>query len=819
LKLTTQQIDEVLKDKRKGLLSNGDIEWVSTDSRSTQNHDKTIYFALIGKNHNGHDYISELIEKGVQYFVVQQIPAGLENKAVFWVVENTLSALHQLAIYYRSLFDFPVIAITGSNGKTIIKEWLNFLISPEYSIIRSPKSYNSQIGVPLSILLMNEFHNLGIFEAGISTVSEMENLEKIIQPNIGVLTNIGSAHDEGFENTNQKIKEKLKLFVHCDKIIFQRNENVEQTIREDYNFKAIECFTWGFLDDTANVNVITEQNNQNIRIYATYLNVQYDFVIPFIDEASIENAISCLCVLLHFNYDKNVIQERMSDLYPVNMRLQVKPAINRCTIIDDSYSADYQSLSIALDFLEHQKQHQKKTVILSDILQSGLSQENLYSKVFSLLNKNSIHRIIVVGSQIGIYSQNIQNVSFFTNTDELLKNIESLHLENETILIKGAREFQFEKIVKALEYKKHETVLEVNLNAISHNLNYFKSKLNSKTKIMVMIKAFGYGNGGYELAKLLEHHHVNYLGVAFADEGITLRNSGIKIPIMVMNPEISSYYSIVQNKLEPEIYNLRGLLSFLNVLKELNIKNFPIHLKLDTGMHRLGFEDDEIQKLINTIIDNSYIQVKSILSHLAASDEINLKDFTQNQIDLFDKMSSAIMKILPNKPIRHIANTSGISNFPQAQFDMVRLGIGLYGVSNDESEIKFLQNVSTLKTVISQIKTIKVNDSVGYGRKFIAKKTTKIATVPIGYADGISRALSNGKGYFNVMGKKAQIVGNVCMDMIMIDVTEVNCKEGDEVIVFGEEPSVVELAKILNTIPYEILTGISHRVKRIFYRD
>jgi len=502
----------------------------------------------------------------------------------------------------------------------------------------------------------------------------------------------------------------------------------------------------------------------------------------------------------------------------VEMRLEVKNGINNCSIIDDSYSSDFQSLKIALDFLESQKKNAAKTVIVSDIFQSGFSNEELYSKVAQLIADNKVSRVIGIGSTISSFKHKFSNCITFQNTAEFISDFETLDFANETILIKGARSFRFEEIVSLLEEKTHETILEINLNSISHNLNYFKSKLAPDVKIMVMVKAFGYGNGGLEIAKLLEHHKVDYLGVAFADEGISLKNGGIKLPIMVLNPESTSFQSIIQYHLEPEIYSLKGLKAFLKIAKEKNLKNFPIHIKLDTGMHRLGFEENTIEELISNLKNNPSIQVQSILSHMATSDDMQHYDFALSQIQLFEKLSSKLIKELNINPVRHILNTSGISNFPNAQYNMVRLGIGLYGVSNDRTEQKYLENVGTLKSIISQVRTIPAGDSVGYGRRFMAEKETKIATIPIGYADGISRLWGNEAGYVVIKNLKAPIVGSICMDMLMVNVTGIECKEGDSVIIFGESPTVTEMADVLKTIPYEILTSISQRVKRVFFR-
>lgn len=815
MNLVTENIESLLDSKWNKNPAGETIDSISIDSRSLQNNEKTLFFALAGANNDAHKYLKELITKGVRNFIVTHIPNGLEGKANFLIVENTLKALQKTASYYRSLFSFPIIGVTGSNGKTIVKEWLNFLLSPDYNIIRSPKSYNSQVGVPLSVLAINEQHNLGIFEAGISTVSEMGKLQKIIQPTIGILTNIGSAHDEGFANLEEKIKEKMLLFNDSEVVIYQKNNTVEQFISS-----KTKAFSWSFTDATATVFVSKkEHTHENTLIEYTYKGSVSILKIPFVDDASIENVISCLLVLLYLEYDSKIIQNRIELLYPIEMRLQVKKGINNCSLIDDSYSSDFQSLKIALDFLESQKQHQKKTVILSDIFQSGLSNEVLYSKVAELIISNKISRFIGIGETVSTLETKLPNAVFFKDTDEFSLHLEELNFENETILIKGARSFQFEEIVSALAEKTHETVLEINLNAISHNFNFFKSKLKPNTKMMAMVKAFGYGNGGFEIAKLLEHHKVDYLGVAFADEGISLKTAGIKLPIMVLNPENTSFPAIIQHQLEPEIYSLKGLNAFLKIAEQKKLKDFSIHIKLDTGMHRLGFEANTIDDLIATLKGNQTVKVKSVLSHLATSDDLQHKDFVEYQISLFEKLSSKLINELQITPIRHILNTSGISNFPQAQYDMVRLGIGLYGVSNDSEEQKYLENVGTLKSIISQIRTIQSGESVGYGRRFIAYRESRIATIPIGYADGIARSWGNGVGFVTIKNKKASILGSVCMDMLMVDVTEIDCKEGDSVVIFGESPTVTYMAEQLKTIPYEILTSISQRVKRVFYRE
>ncbi len=810
MSFTIKNIIPVIAAKWYGNDENCPIDNVSIDSRSLQNGSGTLFFALAGHNHDGHDYIETLIEKGVSNFVVHHIPEKLNGKANFLVVTDTLQSLQQFAAYYRKLFNIPVIGITGSNGKTIVKEWLNFLLSPEYNIIRSPKSYNSQVGVPLSIMGINEKHNLGIFEAGISTTGEMEKLGPIIQPTIGILTNIGSAHDEGFSDRRQKISEKLRLFQHTEVLICQKNDTIDTLLDA-----KLKTFSWSFDDPKADVIIQKQGNSLNI----TYQEHHFSVTVPFQDAASVENTIHCLMTLLYLGYAESVIQERIPNLYPMEMRLQVKNGIHNCTIIDDSYSSDYQSLKIALDFLEQHKTHQKKTVILSDIFQSGFPIDELYSKVTRLLINNKIERVIGIGETISHYLSDFKGFIPFKNTPDFLSQYNPTAFENETILVKGARNFHFEEIVTLLEEKTHETVLEINLNAISHNLNFYKSKLKPGTKVMVMVKAFGYGSGSFEIAKLLAHHKVDYLGVAFADEGIALRNAGIDMPIIVMNPENSAFSAMVAYNLEPEIYSPEVLKRFITLAQQKNLSNYPIHIKLDTGMHRLGFEAGNLDELIQLLQHNNFVSVKSIFSHLSASDGPEFNDFTLHQIHTFDQWSQQITTALHIQPIRHILNTSGIYHFPEYQFDMVRLGIGLYGVGNDETEMKQLENVGTLKTVILQIKDVPTGDSVGYSRKFMATHQTRTATIPIGYADGIPRSWGNQKGYVMIKNQKAPIIGNICMDMLMVDITGIDCKEGDSVILFGEQPRVTEIAKTIGTIPYEILTSISQRVKRIFYKE
>lgn len=802
------------------------IKSLLIDSRKISNAETSLFFAIKGERHDGHAYIKELFDKGVRCFVVSTLPKNIEEytDALFCVVNNTLKALQELAAFHRKQFKIPVIGITGSNGKTIVKEWLYQLMREDKMIVRSPKSYNSQVGVPLSVWQMTEENNLGIFEAGISQPQEMALLEAIIQPNIGLITNIGQAHDENFENQKQKVDEKLKLFLHSDVLIYCKDYlSVQNEITTNKRFADLKVFSWSRKTRADLLIGRVTKSTTDTEIQGVYKNDFIRIHIPFTDEASIENAIHCWATMLYLGYENTVIAERMRFLSPIAMRLELNEGINNCSIINDSYNSDLGSLAIALDFLNQQKQHIKKTLILSDILQSGRNEETLYKEVAELIHKKGVSRLIGIGENIS-RQQHLFHIekSFYPSTDEFLKQYNNSLFRDETILLKGARAFGFEAISKIIQQKAHETVLEINLNAIVHNLNYYRSKIKADTKIMAMVKAFSYGSGSFEIANILQFHRVDYLAVAYADEGIELRKAGITMPIMVMNPEEQSYESMIQYNLEPEIYSFRVLNLFEETLKRsphLREKNSNVHIKLDTGMHRLGFEASEINELIVRIKNNKHIVIKSVFSHLAASDEAEHDDFTWQQVKRFNEMSDAIKAHFSYPIMKHILNSAGISRFPDAQFDMVRLGIGLYGIGSTASEQNQLQNVSTLKTSISQIKNIPANETIGYSRKGIATRDIQIATVPIGYADGLSRKLSGGKGKMMVKGKPAPIIGNVCMDMCMIDITDINATEEDEVIVFGEQHPITEIAKDVGTIPYEILTNVSRRVKRIYYQE
>jgi alanine racemase len=813
-------------------------EFLCLDSRKINAPAKTIFFALKTRQQDATQYIPGLYQKGVRNFVIDQPDFEIENfpLANILLVADSLRALQHLAIHHRNQFpELPVIGITGSNGKTVVKEWLNQILQNNYAIVRSPKSFNSQIGVPLSVLNIQPQNSLGIFEAGISIPGEMAQLEKIIQPEIGILTNIGTAHDEGFENKTQKLREKLILFKHAGILIFCANKewikNEVLVFQKEHSW--VKLFQWGE-DEKCDVRILNIEKDQvdedNKFGGNSYTNIEgisfgkkVSISIPFNDDASIENAIQCLCLLICLGETNPDTLRGFEKLEPVAMRLELKPGINRCTILNDSYSNDLHSLSIALDFLRQQKNHPKKTVVLSDIFQSGMDPGKLYNEVSILLKHHGIDTFIGIGPEIiqqkELFSS-IKNSLFFSQTDQFLKEIQLHNFNDESVLIKGARKFEFEKISHLLEKKVHQTVLSINLNSLVHNLKKYREKLKPETKIMAMVKAFSYGTGSHEIASVLEYNKVDFLAVAYADEGVELRTAGITLPIMVMNIDETTFDAVVNHNLEPEIFSFGILQSFLAYLKSNDIENYPVHLKIDTGMHRLGFTENEIGQLGTLLYQNKFIQVKSVFTHLAASDEESKDAFTFLQYDIFQRCTNAIEKGIGYSFLKHIANTSAISRFPQMQMDMVRLGIGLYGIDSNEKMQAQLQNVSVLKTTISQIKKIAAGETVGYSRNGKVNQDSLIATLRIGYADGYPRILGNGKGKMLLANTLAPVIGNVCMDMVMLDITGLeNIHEGDEVIVFGENPSLQMLAEWAGTIPYEIMTGISQRVKRVYFEE
>ena len=804
---------------------NKSIIYLLIDSRKINSPENSCFFAIEGATRDGHLYLDEAYNKGVRCFVVSKdINISSFPDASIIRVKNSVISLQLLSKKHRDSFAFPIIGITGSNGKTIVKEWLYQILKNKENIVRSPKSYNSQVGVPLSVWQCNGQNTLGIFEAGISFPGEMEILKNIISPQIGIFVNIGKAHDENFVDWDEKTKEKISLFIDCDVLIYCRDyKHIDDYVHQNDRFKNKKLFTW------------SKQRNANLQIgkiikelgfttiQGVYKNSFLKIVIPFIDDASIENAIHCWATLLYLGFDSNFIEQQMLVLIPIAMRLELKEGINNCSLINDYYNSDLRSLEIALDFLEQQNQHKNKTLILSDILESGKSATDLYSEVEKMISEKGITKIIGIGEEIS-KNNNLFSVEkkFYSTTEDFLSQANVSSFNDETILLKGARPFGFEQISHLFQKRVHKTIMEINLNALENNLNYFKSLLKPTTKIMVMVKAFSYGSGSFEIANLLQFHKVSYLGVAYADEGVELRRAGITVPIMVMNPEPQAFDLMIQHQLEPEIYNFRVLSLFeKSIVRHGFTKEnpYPIHIKLDTGMHRLGFIEQDLNTLIVKLKNNKKLLITSVFSHLSTSDEEIYKKYTELQIQKFKTYSDLISEHCDIKPIRHILNSAGIMAFADAQFEMVRLGLGLYGISAFPEYQKRLEQVNELKTTVSQLKTVEIGGAIGYGRGAICEKQTTIATVPIGYADGLRRSLGNKIGFMFIKGQKAYIVGNVCMDMCMLDVSGLDVKEDDEVIVFGSNFPIYEFAKIMQTIPYEALTGISPRVKRVYYQE
>jgi alanine racemase len=801
------------------IVRENNISILLTDSRQISNPVESLYFALTGRR-DGHEFIAETYNHGVHNFVVQNKPTADYPAANFLVVPDVLKALQTLAAHHRSRFNMPVIGITGSNGKTIVKEWLYQLLAGDKNIARNPKSYNSQIGVPLSVWQIQEDNDLGIFEAGISTVNEMDALEAIIQPTIGVLTHIGSAHDEGFESRAQKVHEKLKLFKNAELLV----HNYDQLLEYKADLPAITTFTWSFNFKEADLYVFSETViSKRFYLRAMYKGNEVECLIPFLDEASVENAIVCWATLLALGYSAEDVDERLEHLSAVSMRLEMKTGINDCSVIDDSYNSDIRSLEIALNFLQQQNQHKIKTLILSDIFQSGLPPQELYQQVADMVKNKRIDKFIGVGEALFQHQElfeGIPQMFFYTYTADMLRHRKEINFNNEAILIKGSRSFEFERISRALAQKAHETMLEINLNALLGNLNFYKSKLQPGVKLMAMVKAFSYGSGTFEVANILQYNKVDYLAVAYIDEGIALRQAGITLPVMVLNPEPSAFDKLIEFNLEPEIYSFGLLDKFVRYAQQHQVSQYPVHLKIDTGMHRLGFEDFELDALCDLLTENAYIKVQSVFSHLVASDNEAHDAFTRKQIKQFKQAFEQVEQALGYTVIKHISNTSAIIRWPDAQFDMVRLGIGLYGIDAAVPDhLNGLQPIATLKTSISQVKHIIAGDTIGYNRNGSLLKDGRIATVRIGYADGYLRAFGNGIGKMMVKGVLVPTVGNIAMDMCMIDVSAVEVKEGDEVIIFNEQQTIEDLAEQIGTIPYEILTNISQRVKRVYFYE
>ena len=805
-----------------------EIENLLLDSRKVYSPTSSLFFALRGPRRDGHQFIGELYKKGVRAFVLSQAQdAALYPNGHFIYVADTMKAFQQLAIYHRSRFTIPVIGITGSNGKTIVKEWLYQLLHEDFHIVRSPKSYNSQIGVPLSVWQMDEHHTLAIFEAGISQPGEMEKIEKIIHPTMGVLTNIGEAHNEGFIDQDQKLKEKLTLFRNCQLLV---GRETDLSAGKEFISSFVpqpEIVMWGSSPgDNIIVKHIDKKDSHTI-ITVCPGGAEKQFTIRFTDDASVENSITCYVVLLQLGISHDLIAKRMEQLQPVNMRLELKKGINHCTIINDSYSADLNSLEIALNFLSQQQGEAQKTVILSDLLQSARSDDQLYHYIIEILQKHKVSRLIGIGEHIsetlGHFAGKVNDIvaiELYDSTENYLRQFRSTQFREEIILIKGARIFGFEQIVQLLELKVHQTILEINLNAIVHNVKVYQKQLGPDTKMMAMVKAFAYGSGGAEIAGILQYHKVDYLGVAYADEGIELRKAGILLPIMVMNPEEAAFESLVEYNLEPDLYSFALLHSFESFLINEGLQRYPVHIEIETGMNRLGFALNETGKLSEHLGSTTVIKVHSVFTHLASSEDPGQDEFTLQQFNLFKEAAGTIAKKLSYPFLQHITNSAGIFRLPYLQLDMVRLGIGMYGVDSSNTHQSILQPVATLRTTIAQLKHLKKGESVGYNRKGVVNHDAVIATVRIGYADGYSRKLGNGKGKMWVKGKLVPVIGSICMDMTMIDVTAIkDVQEGDEVIVFGKELPLQKLAEWADTIPYEIMTGISQRVKRVYFEE
>jgi len=806
------------------------IQYLLTDSRQLTSPASSLFFAIRGERHDGHLYLSDLYQQGVRQFVVEVracTPALLKGfdqlkEASILQVDNSVDALQNIAEAHRQLFQVPVIGITGSNGKTIVKEWLAQLLDPNYRIVKSPKSYNSQVGVPLSVWQMNRTHMLGIFEAGISQPGEMTRLEAVIRPTLGVFTNLGPAHDIGFENDAHKANEKMRLFQHCETLIYCRDyvpiENAVQQVlkRGEASFRP---FSWSRHQPADLQVILLDRQTEQTRIVLTYQSQEHALTVPFVDEASIENVIHCISVLLLLEITWEEIAQRIQLLRPVAMRLELKEGMNGCYLVDDTYNNDLAGLSMALDFLNLQKQRSHKILILSDVLESGLPESDLYHCIAELVRDKGIHTLIGVG-EVMIQHRHLFHTpgQFHDSTEGLLNSGDLSQINNSLILIKGARKFSFELLVQRLQQKTHGTILEINLDAISHNLNHYRNKLGSQTKMMVMVKAFAYGSGSAEVASLLQFHRVDYLAVAYADEGVSLREKGIQLPIMVMNPAEESFHKLLEYRLEPEIYSFRLLNRFLKYLHATH-QSSAIHVKFDTGMRRLGFEEKDLLQLINLLKGAPSIRVATVFTHLAASDDPQHYDFTIRQLQQFENYRQTVKRELGYSVAHHALNSAGIVHFSAFKMDMVRLGIGLYGISAYSDDQSQLRTVGTLKTVISQIKHLKAGETVGYGRRGLASADTTIATIAIGYADGYDRRFGNGVGKVLVNGIPCPTIGNVCMDMTMIDITHTEAEEGDEVIIFGEKLPITDMAHSIGTIPYEILTSMGERVKRVFFQE
>ena len=823
-----EKITTLIGARRIGTVD-AQIGWLLTDSRSLCFPEETLFFALKSARNDGHKYISDLYRRGVRNFVVESrglqefCPKGTDDMtdANFLVVPSPLAALQRLAERHRDEFDIPIVGITGSNGKTMVKEWLYQVLLPSQKIVRSPKSYNSQIGVPLSVWLLNEQTEVGIFEAGISEPGEMMALRDIIQPTVGVFTSLGAAHQENFRSMEEKCLEKLELMHDTQAIIYcSDNDIVSRCIRR-LQYKG-EKIAWSQCDEQVALFVKAVEGKT---ISYRYKGEDGAFDIPFSDEASIEDCITCAATALYLGVSPQQLAERIPLLEPVAMRLEVKEGQRGCILVNDSYNSDINSLDIALDFLNRRIEtgsHAplRKTIILSDMYQTGISPEALYAQVSDLCVKRGIQKFIGIGPELTAQADRIQigDKQFFQNVQHFLSSDVFSGLRNELILLKGARRFGFDQITEQLEQKVHETILEVNLNAVVDNLNYYRSFLKPETKMVCMIKADAYGAGAVEIGKTLQDHRVDYLAVAVADEGVELRKAGITANIMIMNPEMTAFKTMFDYDLEPEVYSFRLLDALIKAARKEGITGWPVHIKFDTGMHRLGFDPiHDIDELIDRLKHQQAIIPRSVFSHFVGSDSDGFDAFSAQQFALFEEGSWKLQAAFSHKILRHMDNSAGIEHFPERQMDMCRLGIGLYGV--DPRDNRILSTVSTLKTTILQLRQVPAGETVGYSRKGKLERDSVIGAIPIGYADGLNRHLGNRRCYCLVNGQKAEYVGNICMDVALIDVTGIDCHEGDQVEIFGEHLPVTVLSDVLDTIPYEVLTGVSNRVKRVYFQD
>lgn len=821
---TIEKVTTLIGARRYGD-SDSNVRWILTDSRSLCFPEETLFFAIRSGRNDGHKYIADLYRRGVRNFVVEELPQNWNEEypeANFLKVPFALEALQRLAERHRDEFNIPVVGITGSNGKTVVKEWLYQLLSPSMAVTRSPRSYNSQIGVPLSVWLLNEQSEVGVFEAGISQPGEMDALRDIIQPTVGVLTNLGAAHQENFKSMEDKCHEKLKLFHDSKAIVYPYDDEIVRKCVESYEYKG-EQIAWSMKDSSVKMFVKSvDKKDTQTTISYVFNGKEASYTLPFIDEASIANSITCAAVALHLGLTTDEIAQRMPAIEPVAMRLEVKQGQHGCTLINDSYNSDVNSLDIALDFMNRRPDHEgrSRTLILSDIYQSGEDGATLYKEVSDLAVKRGVEKFIGIGPEISRYADEIQikEKYFFNDCNAFIESNVFGSLRNEVILLKGSRKFSFDKLTELLEQKVHETILEVNLNAVVKNLNYYRSFMKPTTKLVCMVKADAYGAGAVEVAKTLQDHRVDYLAVAVADEGVTLRKNGITCNIMIMNPEMTSFKTMFDYKLEPEVYSFRLLDALVKAAQKEGITGYPVHIKLDTGMHRLGFDPRcDMDELISRLKHQNAIIPRSVFSHFVGSDSDDFDNFSAMQFKLFDEGSKKLQSAFSHKILRHMDNSAGIEHFPERQMDMCRLGLGLYGIDSRDNSI--LNTVSTLKSTILQIHRVPKEETVGYSRKGVLTRDSVIGAIPIGYADGLNRRLGCGHCYCLVNGQKAPYVGNICMDVAMIDLTGIDCKEGDTVEIFGEHLPVTVLSDVLGTIPYEVLTSISNRVKRVYYQD